>query len=254
MNCIVEGNSIRSTARLTNSSKDTVMRLQNAVGEACANFHHNHVVNLPCRYIQVDEVWSFIRAKEKNVHQGIVGKAGDAWLWTSICNDTKIIPTWYIGLRDAQSAHEFAQDLASRLANRIQLTSDGNKVYLKAIENAFGHDIDYRMLIKHYDQSKDEPDTIIGTPDDNYMHNNYIERSNLTLRMCNRRFTRKTNAFSKRVENHINSVSLTFTYYNFCRMHKTIKTTPAIAAGVTDRVMTLEEIVEMSDRYWENKK
>jgi len=216
--------------------------------------------NLPCRRIQVDEIWAFCYTKQKNVESAKkpVEGAGDIWTWTAICADTKIVPSWLIGSRDAVAAQMFMQDLASRMASRIQLTSDGHRPYLEAVEGAFGADIDYAMLIKLYGQPRDDatryspPEcvgtqtrSIQGTPDPAYISTSYVERQNLTMRMAIRRFTRLTNGFSKKAENHVYAVALHYMHYNFWRIHKTLRVTPSMEAGVADYVWTLEEIVAL---------
>lgn len=222
-------------------------------------------MDLPCKRIQADEVWSFVGAKERNVvrEKKEVGW-GDAWTWTAICTDTKLVPCWHIGARDGDAAAYFMEDLASRLANRVQLTTDGHKAYLTAVEDAFGWArIDYAMLVKVYGQAPDgtrrysppeiigtHTETVMGKPDPQHVSTSYAERQNLTMRMNMRRFTRLTNGFSKKLENHKHAISLYFMYYNFCRSHMTLTkarggmhTTPAMAAGVTDRVWRLEDVV-----------
>lgn len=258
---LVEGNSIRSTVRMTGVSKNTVTKLLVDLGMACADYQDEHMVNLPCKRIQVDEIWSFVGAKAKNVpadKQGQLG-IGDVWTWTAICADTKLVPCWLVGGRDAEYAKEFMNDLAKRLSNRVQLTSDGHKAYLTAVEDAFGWDVDYSMLVKQYGNAPEQPNTryspgvcigcnkeiIKGDPKPEHVSTSYVERQNLTMRMKIRRFTRLTNAFSKKIDNHAHAVALHFFHYNFCRIHQTLRSTPAIRAGVTDHVWTVEEMVEL---------
>jgi IS1 family transposase len=227
------------------------------------------MVNLPCKRIQVDEIWSFCYAKEKNVPKQYEGEFGygDVWTWVALDADTKLVPSWLVGWRDAEWANTFMQDLASRIKNHIQLTSDGHKAYLNGVEEAFGGDIDYATLVKLYGTEKPEPyepvtahkyrpgcvtgcqvAVIQGNPDRRYISTSYAERQNLTMRMQMRRFTRLTNAFSKKVENLSYAVSLHFTHYNFCRIHQTLRITPAMAAGVSDHVSELDELVNLIDK------
>ena len=253
---------------MTGTAKGTVLRLLADVGAACTEYQDKHLRNLPCHRIQCDEVWSFCYAKERNLPDQFSGQFGygDIWTWTAICADTKLVPSWLVGQRDAGYAYEFMTDLKSRLANRVQLTTDGHKVYLWAVEDAFGADIDYAMLVKIYGAEPAgearysppqciaaEPTVIQGNPDPAYISTSYAERQNLTMRMGMRRFTRLTNAFSKKIENLEHAVALHFMYYNFARPHKTltpkrsIGVTPAMAAGVSDHIWTIEEIVKLAD-------
>lgn len=258
--CSVEGNSIRSTVRMTGVAKNTVAKLLIELGAACTVYMDGAMRNLPCKRIQVDEIWSFVYAKEKNVTMEIAQRqvAGSVWTWTAIDADTKLIPCWLIGKRDAGCATEFMQDLAGRLANRIQLTSDGLKVYVNAIFDAFGADIDYSILHKIYgrdmpDASRYSPATcigcekrpMIGDPDPAHISTSYVERANLSMRMSMRRFTRLTNGFSKKIENHAASIAIYFTWYNFGRVHQTLKTTPAIKSGIASHVWTVDEMVNL---------
>lgn len=265
LRCLVEGNSIRSTVRLTGASKNTITKLLVEVGEACANYHDKHVRNVKCKRVQVDEIWSFVHSKQKNVPKDKLNSMGDVWTWTGICTQSKLIISWHVGSRDTQAAIAFMKDLASRLANRVQLSSDGHRPYYQAVEESFKGEIDFGMLVKVYgnpDKEKfgagsrcigSEQKTIIGNPIEKHISTSFVERSNLTMRMGIRRFTRSTNAFSKKVENHIWAISLHFMYYNFCRIHQTLETTPAIKAKVAKTVWTLEDIIEMSDNYWLEK-
>jgi IS1 family transposase len=257
--CIVEGNSIRATVRMTGVAKNTIVKLLTEVGDACAKYQDSTLRNLPCRRIQCDEIWSFCYAKEKNVPADKRGQFGygDVWTWTAICADTKLIASWTVGTRGAVTAYEFMQDLAGRLANRIQLTTDGHRVYLDAVEDAFGSNVDYAMLVKMYGAADREGEAryspatctgckqqrIIGNPDPKHISTSYVERQNLTMRMSMRRFTRLTNAFSKKLQNHISGLSVWYMYYNFARVHQTLRVTPAMEAGITDHVWTMEEIV-----------
>lgn len=265
LRCLVEGNSIRGTARITGRSKDTVMKLMVDIGKACLAYQDKYLVNLPCTRIECDEIWSFCYAKKKNVPEdkkGLVGY-GDVWTWTAICADTKLIPTWAVGNRGVEIGKCFMQDLASRLKNKVQLTTDGHKIYVDAVEGAFGANIDYAMLIKLYggaEETKNEKryspadctgakkQNITGTPNPDYVSTSYAERFNLTMRMSNRRFTRLTNAFSKKIENQMFSTALTFMHYNFCRIHTSLRVTPAMEASITDHVWELEEVAALVDK------
>jgi len=258
---LVEGNSIRATVRMTGVAKDTVTKLLARVGQACAEYQDKTMRNLPCKRIQCDEIWSFCYAKDKNVPEEKRGTFGygDVWTWTAICADTKIVPCWRIGRRGAWDAQHFMYDLATRLSNRVQLTTDGHKVYLTAVELAFGTEVDYAMLVKLYgaDRSEKEaryspaqclgaiPTVVNGRPNRKYISTSYAERQNLSMRMQMRRFTRLTNAFSRKVENHAHAVALYFMYYNFCRVHQTLRVTPAMEAGISDHVWDLREVVEL---------
>ena len=260
--CLVEGNSIRSTVRITGVAKNTVVKLLADVGKACSEYQDKVFHDLPCEKLQCDEIWSFCYSKEKNVPAKFKGQFGygDVWTWTAIDAKTKLVPSWLVGDRSYRTARLFIDDLASRLKNRVQLTTDGYKAYLEAVENAFGHEIDYAMLIKIYGSTQEgekryspakiidtERQDIVGNPDPKYISTSFAERQNLTMRMNMRRFTRLTNAFSKKVENHIYAVSLHFMYYNFCRIHQTLRVTPAMEAKVTDRLWDVEDIVKLLD-------
>lgn len=259
---LVEGNSIRATCRMTGVAKGTVLSLLAEVGEASAKYQDTHLRNLPCRRIQCDEILAFCHAKQKNVPKELQGQFGfgDVWTWTALCADTKIVPCWLVGKRDAGCATKFMQDLAGRLANRIQLTTDGHRVYINAVEDAFGYQIDYAMLVKLYgaepvgDALYSPPkcigtrrDAIQGDPDPDHISTSFVERQNLTMRMSMRRFTRLTNAFSKKVQNLEHAVALHFMWYNFGRIHQTLRVTPAMEAGVSDHVWTVAEIVDLSN-------
>lgn len=256
---LVEGNSIRSTVRMTGVSKNTVSKLLVDIGRVCEKYQNEVMVNLDSKRIQVDEIWSFCYCKEKNVpeeNKGYLGY-GDVWTWVALDADTKLVPSWLIGGRDAGWATAFLMDLAKRLSHRIQLTSDGHKAYLSAVEDAFGGDIDYAMLVKLYGKERTEqrysPSPVIGckysvisgNPDPKHASTSYVERQNLTMRMNMRRFTRLTNAFSKKIENLHWAVALHFMHYNFCRIHKTLKVTPAMEAGISDKLWSIEDIVEL---------
>ena len=259
---LVEGNGIRATARMADVSTNTVMKLLADLGTACSEFQDKALQNLNCKRIQVDEIWSFCYSKQKNVpekHRGEFGY-GDVWTWTAIDADTKLVPSWHVGLRSASDAATFIEDLASRLASHVQITSDGLRVYIDAIEGAFGADVDYAMLVKLYGSDPDnerryspavctgiEKTTINGDPDPKHVSTSFVERQNLTMRMSMRRFTRLTNAFSKKVQNHAAAIALHFMWYNFGRIHKTLRCTPAMEAKVTDHVWTIAEIVGLLD-------
>lgn len=263
VSALVEGNSIRATCRMTGASKNTVTKLLVELGEACSKYQDQAFKNLPCKLIQCDEIWSFVGAKEKNVPKDKKGRFGygDVWTWTALCAETKLVPCWYVGDRNAGAANHFMHDLAGRLANRVQLTTDGHKVYLNAVEKAFGSGIDYSMLIKIYGAAQSEGEVryspaqcmgakksvISGKPEAKHASTSFVERQNLTMRMSMRRFTRLTNAFSKKVTNHEAAIALHFMYYNFARIHQTLRVTPAMAAGVSDHVWSLEEIVLLLD-------
>ena len=264
---LCEGNSIRSTARITDTAINTVVNLLKDVGAACAEYQDIRLRNLPCKTIQCDEIWSFCYAKQKNVPKDKEGRFGygDVWTWTAIDADTKLILSWMVGLRDAGYAFRFMRDLQARLANRVQLTTDGHRVYLSAVEDVFGADIDYAMLVKlygaepednrHYSMAKcigAEPHIIQGNPDPTKISTSFAERQNLTMRMSIRRFTRLTNAFSKKLENHICALALYFMHYNFARPHKTLARpypmTPAMAAGVSNRTWSIEDMVNLKSK------
>jgi IS1 family transposase len=256
---LVEGNSMRAVSRMADCSINTVTKLLEEVGLACAEYQYKTLRDLPCKRIQCDEIWSFCHSKEKNVpaeHKGELG-FGDVYTWTALCADTKLVPSFMVGKRDAEYGKAFMQDLASRLKGRIQLTTDGHTVYLQAVDDAFGCDIDYAMLVKVYGKSTQEDQRrysppectgtdvvpIMGNPDEDHISTSHVERQNLTMRMSMRRFTRLTNGFSKKIENLYFAVALHFMYYNFARIHKTLRVTPAMEAGVSDHVWSLEEIV-----------
>jgi IS1 family transposase len=256
---LIEGNSINATCRMLGVGKHTVLRLLEDAGCACAAFHYENVRNLRVTRAQCDEVWSFIYAKQKNVTEEQMAEgAGDCWTWTAIDADTKLIISYMLGDRGAGTAQVFMQDVASRISNRIQLTTDGHRVYADAVENAFGSEIDYAMLVKIYGASNDgesrySPATCIGcrtgvlagNPDPKHISTSYVERQNLSMRMGMRRFTRLTNGFSKKFENHAHQVALYFFHYNFCRVHTTLRVTPAMEAGLTDHVWTLAELCSL---------
>lgn len=261
LNCLVEGCSMRSTSRLTGAAKKTVERLLVSAGEACAAYMDKSMRNLNCKVLQVDEIWSFTYAKQKNVPEHLKGEdTGDTWTWIAMDSETKLVPCFHIGKRNATDAYLFINDLATRLASRVQLTSDGLKAYVEAVEGAFGSEIDYAQLIKLYGnennpvmQARYSPPVCTGTrrkrisgsPVKRLISTSHIERQNLTIRMSNRRFTRLTNAFSKKLENHKHAAAIHFMFYNFCRIHTTLRVTPAMQAGITDHVWNLNEVVEL---------
>lgn len=261
---LVEGNSMRSVTRLVGCSINTVTKLLVDAGTACAIYQNEVMRDLPCKRIQCDEIWAFCGMKEKNVpkeHEGELGY-GDVYTWTAICADTKLVPSFLIGRRDAEYAYTFMNDLAGRLRNRVQLTTDGHHAYLNAVASNFGSEIDYAMLVKIYgaapgkeDQRRYSPAEctgaekrpITGNPDIKHVSTSFVERQNLTMRMGMRRFTRLTNAFSKKLNNLECAVALHFMYYNFGRIHKTLRVTPAMEAGISNHVWSLEEIAKLSD-------
>lgn len=263
LHMLVEGNSMRSISRLTGVSINTVTKLLIDAGRVCAAHHSQVVQNVAAKRVQCDEIWSFVGAKQKNVKamKNAPRHAGDVWTWTAIDADSKLIVSYMVGDRSAEAASEFMHDVAYRLANRVQLTSDGHGAYLRAVEGAFGMDVDYAMLMKIYGSSLEswkgryspaevisvKRETIMGEPDAAHVSTSYVERSNLSIRMGNRRFTRLTNAFSKKIDNHIYMLSLYFCSYNFCRMHKTLRVSPAMAAGISDTLRDVEWIVDMID-------
>lgn len=268
ISALVEGNSIRSTVRMTGVAKNTIVKLLKDIGLVCTEYHNKVVRNLTCRRVQADEIWSFVYAKKKNVPEDKKGQFGygDVWTWTAIDADTKLIISWYIGLRNAEHARAFIYDLKDRLANRVQLTTDGLKAYLEAVDEVFGCDIDYGMLVKLYGKEKGEEgrysppkcigakrDSLSGNPDRKHISTSYVERQNLTMRMSMRRFTRLTNGFSKKIENLEYAIALHFVYYNFCRIHRTLKVTPAMEAGITDKLWSIEDIVKLLE-YKESEK
>lgn len=256
---LVEGCSIRSTVRMTGVAKDTVIKLLVDVGTVCAKYQDENLRNLTCRRIECDEIWSFCHSKKKNVapeHQGILGY-GDVWTFLAIDADTKLIPCWLVGRRDLETATEFMADLASRLKHRVMLTTDGLKAYLEAVESAFGADIDFAQLIKIYGKSQDEvryspaecigceTNIVSGDPFPPMISTSYVERQNLTMRMNMRRFTRLTNGFSKKLENHMHAIALNNMYYNFVRIHQTIRCAPAMEAGVSSKLWSIKDIVNL---------
>jgi hypothetical protein len=258
------------STRLTGASKNTVAKLLVSAGKACTDYQDKAFRNLTCKRIQVDEIWSFVGAKHANANpeKKAAGEQGDCWTWTSICADTKLMPSWLVADRSADFALEFMLDLQGRLANRVQLTSDGHGAYLSAVDKSFGEDIDYAMLVKVYgrtnetEQRRYSPPPCVGAikgrvkgkPDPEHISTSFAERQNLNIRMHTRRFTRLTNAFSKKAENHAFFVALFAMYYNFVRIHKTLRVTPAMAAGVTDWLLEIGDVVKMLEDYEESRK
>lgn len=259
---LVEGMSLRAASRLADVSINTVTKLLIDVGMACADYQNHAMRSLPCKRVQCDEIWAFVGAKEKNADPELKAKGlqGDVWTWTAICADTKLIPCWAVGARNAAVANEFMDDLASRLKHRVQLTTDGNRTYLDAVKEAFVGQIDYAMLVKQYGAApgvegprRYSPaectgaikQNITGNPSVGHVSTSYVERANLTMRMGMRRFTRLTNGFSKKVENHAHAVALHMMFYNFGRVHKTLRVTPAMEAGIAKHVWSLQEIAAL---------
>jgi IS1 family transposase len=265
LKALTEGVSIRATARMVGVSKTTVLKLLVEAGELCAIYQDHKLRNLPCKRVEADEIWAFIGAKERNAQ---TPGFGDIWTFTAICSDTKLMVAWRVGQQDAKTAEAFMRDVVARLKHRVQLTTDGHHMYLTAVEKAFGwQGVDYSMLVKAYTAShgpggRYSPPTctgaiktpIMGRPKEEHISTSFVERGNLSLRMQQRRFTRLTNGFSKKIENHAHAVALYFMFYNFCRQHMTltkaaggVHTTPAMAAGLTDPVWTVEDLVSLMD-------
>jgi IS1 family transposase len=257
---LVEGSSVNSTVRMTGVSKPTILKLLADIGCACAAYHHDRVRNIAAKRVQCDETWAFCYSKQKNVPALKLGQFGygDVWTWVATDADTKLVISYMLGLRDAGYGTEFMKDVASRLSTRVQLTSDGHRAYLAAVPDAFGEEIDYAQLVKLYGvenpgAARYSPSActgcirrgVSGDPDPHHISTSFVERQNLSMRMGMRRFTRLTNGFSKKVENYGHAVALYFMYYNFCRVHQTLKQTPAMAAGLTDRAWTIDDLVAM---------
>lgn len=259
--CLVEGNSIRATSRMTGIARNTVDKLLIDLGRACSEYQDKTFRNLNCKRIQCDEIWTFVGAKEANIPAEKKGRGrGDVWTWIAIDAETKLVPCWYVGNRDAEAAYHFMHDLAGRLANRVQMTTDGHRPYLRAVEDAFGIEIDFAQLVKIYGKSfNNSPEAryspaqcmgsrkakIMGKPDYAHVSTSICERQNLTMRMSMRRFTRLTNAFSKKVENHEHAIALHYMNYNFCRIHQSLRVTPAMEAEVSEKVWRLEDLVSL---------
>lgn len=259
---LCEGSSMRSIARTADVSINTVAKLLVDAGKACAAFHDEHVRGVQARRVQCDEIWSFTYAKQKNVANAKAApeEAGDTWTWTALDAETKLIVSWLVGDRDAEYANAFMNDLASRLATRVQLTTDGHSAYLDAVEGAFGIDVDYAQLVKLYGEAPEaqrryspavctgaRKEAITGRPAKKHISTSYVERQNLTMRMHMRRFTRLTNAFSKKFENHMHMVALYTVWYNFVRIHKTLRVTPAMAAGLSPILWSMEDVANLID-------
>ena len=265
LSCLVEGNSLRATSRMTGAAKNTIVKLLCDVGAACQAYHDEHVRNLNCQRVQCDEIWSFVYSKQKNIPEHRRGDpgVGNTWTWVGLDADNKLAVSWLVGGRDAEYANVFMLDVADRLSSRVQLTTDGHYAYLNAVEGAFGADVDFAQLVKLYgaapatskQEARYSPGKCVGArkerfegnPDPKHVSTSYVERQNLTMRMHMRRFTRLTNAFSKKVENLAHAVALHFMYYNFVRIHQSLRVTPAMAAGVTDTLWELEDIVRLTD-------
>ena len=269
ISALVEGNSIRATCRITGAAKSTVTRLLGSVGKACSKYQNEHLINLRCKNIQIDEIWSFCYAKQKNVPEDKQGQYGygDVWTFTAIDADTKLVPSWLVGLRDIGCALEFVNDLKNRLASRVQITTDGHRMYFEAIETAFYKGVDYAIMVKMYGKEPEsdkryspaeciatEKKVLQGNPDPEKISTSFVERQNLTMRMSMRRFTRLTNGFSKKIENLEHAVALHFMYYNFARPHKSLSKpypkSPAMAAGIDNHVWSIEEIIKLIDFYY----
>jgi IS1 family transposase len=262
ISALVEGCSVRSTVRLTGVSKGAALRLLVSIGKACQEYQDVTIRNVPAKRVQVDEIWSFVAAKQKNATPAVwerAGYAGDVWTFTAIDADTKLVISWAVGARDAGCAADFLQDVAGRLSNRIQLTTDGHKMYLLAVPDAFGNQIDFAQLVKIYGndpegQKRYSPAQclgtqrieVIGNPDQKHISTSFVERQNLNMRMQMRRFTRLTNAFSKKLENHIAMIALFHMHYNFCRVHQTLRVTPAMEAGLSSHIWSIQELVSIA--------
>ena len=266
LKCLVDGNSMLATSRITGASKNTIKKLLIDVGTACAEYQDEILRNLTCKRLQIDEIWSFCYAKQKNVPEDKQGQFGygDVWTFTAIDADTKLVPSWLVGLRDIGCALEFVNDLKNRLASRVQITTDGHRMYFEAIETAFYKGVDYAIMVKMYGKEPEsdkryspaeciatEKKVLQGNPDPKQISTSFVERQNLTMRMSMRRFTRLTNGFSKKIENLVHAVALHFMYYNFARPHKSLSKpyprTPAMAAGVEDHIWTIKEIINLLD-------
>ena len=264
LNMLVEGSSLRAAARISGCSINTITKLLTDAGRACEKFHNETVMHVKADKIQCDEIWSFVYSKQKNIPDGMEEQAGDVWTWTCIEADNKMIISWFVGNRDTESAHTFMYDVATRIHGKPnQITTDGHHSYQAAVLDAFGSQVNFAQLVKNYSNSAEastperkyspskfigaKKNIVFGTHDRAHISTSYIERSNLTQRMHNRRFTRLTNAFSKKIENHALSLALHFVYYNFCKQHKSLRITPAMAAGLSKRFLTIEDIVNLID-------
>lgn len=261
INCLVEGNSVRSTERLTGVHRDTILRLLGQVGAGCAKLMDERMRGLGCRRIQVGEIWAFVGKKQRHVERGDdPSRVGDQWTFVALDADTKLVPAYRVGKRDLPNAKAFLNDLSERLANRLQLSSDALDAYPEAAEEAFGADVDYGQIVKAYESEpigpgRYSPPKVVGAhkaviqggPDQDHISTSFVERQNLTMRMQMRRFTRLTNGFSKKIENHYYAIALHYMFYNFARIHKTLRITPAMQAGVSDHVWSLEEIAGLAN-------
>ncbi len=270
INCLIEGCSIRATVRMTGVAKKTVMRLLFEVGMFCADFQDKAFRNLKCKRLQLDEMWSWIYCKEKNRTEKIAAEnpaAGDVWLWTAIDAETKLVPVWRLGDRSGRVAKKFVDDLASRLSHRVQLTTDGHKAYIEAIEASFGSEVDYAILQKVYGFPMEtetryspaqcigcEVRTVTGDPDSQHISTSFVERQNWTVRTNMRRYTRLSNGFSRKIENHAAAVALNYFAYNFIKIHRTLRMSPAMAAGVTDRLLEVSDLVALWEQYEDTAK
>lgn len=260
--CLVEGNSIRSTERMTGIHRDTIMRLMVEVGTGCATLHDEQMRDLTCQRIQCDEIWSYVKVKRAHIAKGTPrARIGDQWTFVALDPDTKLVPSYLVGKRTRDNAVDFMFDLSNRLSNRVQISSDSLRSYVDAVERAFGADVDYGQIVKFFDAEPKGParyappqvthverTVITGSPDPVHISTSLVERQNLTMRMSMRRFTRLTNAFSKNLENLQAAVALHFAHYNLVRVHKTLRVTPAMGANVTDRLWSLEELVERTSK------
>lgn len=261
LSMLVEGNSLRATARMSGTSLNTVTKLLVEVGQACEKFHDEKVRKVQVKNLQCDEIWSYVYAKQKNVPEGMESEAGDVWTWTALDADSKLMVSWYVGSRDAKAAYEFLCDVRERVSTRMQMTSDGHSAYLSAVDAVFGQYIDYAQLVKIYgapvgkgNERRYSPaectgtrlNVVTGRPDETKISTSHVERQNLTMRMGMRRFTRLTNAFSKRKRNHELAIALHFVHYNWCRIHKTTRVTPAMEAGLTDDIMSISDVVKLA--------
>lgn len=257
LKCLTEGNSVRATVRLTGASKTTILKLIPEFGEFAAWYQDKELVHLPCKDLQLDEIWSFCGCKEKNKEDSKQPQVGDVWTWTALCRDTKLNPSWLVADRSVDSARRVVDDLASRLANKVQISTDGHRAYIQAIGSAFGDDVDYGRLVKVYGKDSEgrdvviraDKEAVIGFPIEENICTSHVERQNLTMRMNLRRFTRLTNGFSKKLENHAAMVAIHFLNYNMVRKHQTIKTAPAVAAGVIEKPLKLDDLIEEFDAF-----
>ncbi len=257
---LVEGNSLRATSRLADVSINTVTKLLVDLGTVCQKYHDENVRGIKSKRVQCDEIWSFVYAKEKNLPENLQGKfgLGSVWTWVALDSDSKLAISWLVGNRDSEYARIFMEDVASRLKNRVQLTTDGLKAYLEAVDINFGSEIDFAQLVKMYGKSIEgehryspaqctgiHKEIIAGSPKEKHISTSFIERQNLTMRMNMRRFTRLTNAFSKKIENHAHAIALHFMYYNFVRIHKTLRVTPAMESGLTKKLWSIEDLAKL---------